>query len=351
MYRFCLPPETVRLARFYSLLKIHKNPMRIRPIVSSCNSPTENISQFLDYWLQHSMRTLPSYLQDTNQLINNLCSLSVPEDSWLVTVDVKSLYTCIPHKEGVEACRHALLTTENLQLEQPPTEALITFIELVLQNNTFEFNNQMYKQINGVAMGTKMAVTYANIFMGQLEHNILSKSSLNICFYKRYIDDVLIITDDTEANLLNFIRDLNQAHPTIKFTAEYNRERITFLDVDIYKGPNFSTTHNLDFQTHIKPTNPQLHVQAQSYHPESTKKGIIIGETKRLLRTNSRRETFSHFVNKYTTQMTRGGYSLNYIKKFTNKIHFKDRDLLLNKATVKKASSRTVFSARYTPLL
>ncbi|XP_065892855.1 uncharacterized protein [Dysidea avara] len=194
--------------------------MRIHPIVSSCNSPTENISQFLDYWLQHSMRTLPSYLQDTNQLINNLCSLSVPEDSWLVTVDVKSLYMCIPHKEGVEACRHALLTTENLQLEQPPTEALVTFIELVLQNNTFEFNNQVYKQINGVAMGTKMAVTYANIFMGQLEHNILSKSFLNICFYKRYIDDILIITDDTEANLLNFIRDLNQAHPTIKFTAE-----------------------------------------------------------------------------------------------------------------------------------
>ena len=34
------------LARFYSLLKVHKNPMKIRPIVSSCNNPTENISQF-----------------------------------------------------------------------------------------------------------------------------------------------------------------------------------------------------------------------------------------------------------------------------------------------------------------
>ena len=146
-------------------------------------------------------------------------------------------------------------------------------------------------------MGTKMAVAYANIFMGEFECKFLSKSSLRINFYKRFIDDILIITDDTEANLTKFIQDLNQAHPTIKFTAEYNRDRITFLDVDIYKGPNFPTTHTLDFSTHIKPTNPQLHVHAQSYHPRSTKKGIIIGETKLLLRTNSRRETCDKIQN------------------------------------------------------
>ena len=344
MYKFCLPPKLVRLARFYSLLKIHKNPMKIRPIVSSCNSPTENISQFLDHWLQHCMRALPSYLQDTNQLINDLCSLYIPEDSWLITVDVKSLYTCIPHSEGIEACRHALLATESIHIEQPPTEVLITLIELVLQNNTFEFNNKVYKQINGVAMGTKMAVAYANIFMGQLEKNILSNSSLKICFYRRFIDDILIISNDTEANLIN------QAHPKIKFTAEYNRETITFLDVDIYKGPNFPNTHILDFKTHIKPTNPQLHVHALSYHPRSVKKGIIIGETKRLLRTNSRRETFSQFVNKYKTQMTRRGYSLNFIKTYTNTIEFKNRSALLHKSKTKKASHRTIFSVRYTPM-
>ena len=70
--------------------------MEIRPIVSSCESPTENISQFLNYWLQPIMRNLPSYLKDTSQLINELKELSVEPNTLLVTIDVKSLYTCIP---------------------------------------------------------------------------------------------------------------------------------------------------------------------------------------------------------------------------------------------------------------
>ena len=33
----------------YFLTKLHKNPPGIRPIVSGCSGPTENISSFLDY--------------------------------------------------------------------------------------------------------------------------------------------------------------------------------------------------------------------------------------------------------------------------------------------------------------
>jgi len=90
------------------------------------------------------MRTLLSYLKE---LINELSRLSIPENSWLVTVDVKSLYTCIPHKEGIEVCKNALLTTKNIHVEQPPTEILTSLMELVLQNNTFEFNNKVYKMV------------------------------------------------------------------------------------------------------------------------------------------------------------------------------------------------------------
>ena len=46
MVAFCSPPKTVRPARLYFLKKIHKTPMGIRPIVSLCESPTENISHF-----------------------------------------------------------------------------------------------------------------------------------------------------------------------------------------------------------------------------------------------------------------------------------------------------------------
>ena len=46
---FCQPPNQTRTHRLY-FLEIHKNPMGIRPIVSSYNSITEPIAQFVDKW-------------------------------------------------------------------------------------------------------------------------------------------------------------------------------------------------------------------------------------------------------------------------------------------------------------
>jgi len=71
MYEFCLPPPKARLARFYSLKKMHKSPPTIRPIVSTCNSPTENISQFLDYWLQPSAKNFPPISKILHSLSEN----------------------------------------------------------------------------------------------------------------------------------------------------------------------------------------------------------------------------------------------------------------------------------------
>ena len=75
--------------------------MGIRLIVSSCESPT-------NFWLQPLMKALSSYLKNTTELINELKDLTVEPDTILVTIDVKSLYTYIPHQEGIEACREAL---------------------------------------------------------------------------------------------------------------------------------------------------------------------------------------------------------------------------------------------------
>ena len=69
----------------------------------------------------------------------------------------------------------------------------ICLLEIVLKNNTFEFDNKFYKQIQGTAMGTKLAPAYANIFMGRLEHRILSHASLKPTFYKHFIDDILML--------------------------------------------------------------------------------------------------------------------------------------------------------------
>ena len=78
---YCTPPEEYRTSQLYFLKKIHKNPMGIRPIVSSVNSITENISSFVDFWLQPLVKRLPSFLKDTQHFVN-LISGSQQTVSW-----------------------------------------------------------------------------------------------------------------------------------------------------------------------------------------------------------------------------------------------------------------------------
>ena len=348
---FCSPPIKVRPARLYMLKKIHKNPMGIRPIVSSCSSATENISQYVDYWLQPLMKSLPSYLKNTTELIKELKNLQIEANTILVTIDVKSLYTCIPHNDGIDACREALCSTIEGNPDRPDVNVLICLLEIVLCNNTFEFNNEFYKQIQGTAMGTKLAPAYANIFMGKLEHSILSQATLKPLFYKRYIDDILILWPHSESELNKFLLDMNSFHHSIKFTSEYSFDKITFLDVNIYKGPNFLLSKTLDIETFVKPTNKQAYIHATSFHPPGVSKGVAIGEMKRYLRTNSRVDSFNNFKIKHKTNLLKRGYSSKFVDNNINQVKFLDRSFELNRnnTKTKKQLGRLPFITRFTP--
>ena len=199
-------------------------------------------------------------------------------------------------------------------------------------------------------MGTKLAPAYANIFMGKLEHIILSSAPLKPSFYKRYIDDILILWPHSITELNNFITALNNYHPSIKFTYEFNPDKITFLDVNIYKGPSFTSTKKLEVETHIKPTNRQAYIHADSYHPPGTSKGVAIGEMKRYLRTNSRAESFYTFKSKHKLNLRKRGYSTHFINRYTNSVQFNNRHLTLKPKTITSKKKRLAFVTRFTPL-
>ena len=90
-------------------------------------------------------------------------------------MDVTSLYTNIPQEEGITTVCRAY---ENFHKNNPPipTHYLREMLRLILKENYFQFNGKNYLQIHGTAMGTKMATAFANIFMAEIETQILSKS-------------------------------------------------------------------------------------------------------------------------------------------------------------------------------
>ena len=224
-----------KLGRFYLLPKIHKRLYNVpgRPVISNSGYYTENISAFLEYHLKSISQKVKSYIKDTNDFLRKLDALpSLPEDTILCTIDVVGLYPNIPHEDGLVAMRKALDEREDKTVS---TDSLIELTECVLKNNIFEHNTSFYKQLRGTAIGTKMAPPYAILFMGDLEEKILKDCDKKPLTWWRYIDDVFMLWQHGEKELENFLEFLNCYHPTIKFTADYSREEIHFLDVSVRK--------------------------------------------------------------------------------------------------------------------
>ena len=103
-------------------------------------------------------------------MIALLETLRIPKHSLLVTIDVVSLYTSIPQHEGTQAPLEAIEAANASDLGRDVLQALF---DIVFVGNFFRFDRQVYSQLVGTAMGTKMALSYANLFMDRFERSFL----------------------------------------------------------------------------------------------------------------------------------------------------------------------------------
>ena len=283
-----------RIPEFYTLTKIHKPSPVGRPIVSGSGGPTERISSFVDSLLQLIAQKQASYIKDTTHFVNFIENTKLPDKAAvLATLDVCSLYTNIPQEEGINVICHYY--DEHYQSEAPiPTQTLGDLMRLILKENSFQFNGKHYLQTNGIAMGTKMAVAFAVIFMAHIEKQLLASSPHKPIIWKRFIDDIFSVWTINENEINDFVLFANSFHPTIQFTCEMSSERIVFLDTEVFKGPRFAEGKILDVETHFNPTETFQYTHFSSCHPFSVKKGFIKGETFRLLRVVVKKRFLGH---------------------------------------------------------
>ena len=256
-------------------------------------------------WPQLLVRQGRSFIRETSNFLWKLREIrELNGNEILVTLDVSSLYTNIPNDEGCEAAYRALLKTRGL--DQTLSNLLLKeLLAQVLTYNNFKFNEKHYLQIGGTAMGTKLAPSYANIFMFDFEEKYVYTYDLHLKIRLRYIDDIFCIWPHGEAKLTKFTDHLNNVHETIKFTVEKSKMSIDFLDTTV-------RTENRELETSlfVKPTDRKNYLPFDSAHPYSCTKGLPYGQFLRIRRICSDESDFTHHCVKKAAQMRQKGYLL-----------------------------------------
>ena len=237
-------------------------------------------------------------------------NIDIPNDALLVTADVLGLCPSISHEAGLSAFREAL---DKRTRKEIPTENLVKMAEFVLKNN---FDTNVYQQISGTAIGTKFAAPYACIFMDQLETKFLESQNVKPLAWFRYIDGIFFIWTHGEENLRNFMTEFNLFSDDIKFTYEYNKDTISFLDLKV-----ISSNDKLITSFYSKATECYQYLHYGSCHTEHTKRSIVYSQALKIKRVCSE-EYFNEHSLSLRSWFLKRGYPEKIINTEVSKVKF-----------------------------
>ena len=218
----------------------------------------------------------------------------------ILTADVTSLYPSIPIAAGIAAVRHTMVRF-NYRIDE--CDFIIDLLSWILNNNYCIFNDEIYRQLTGTAMGTPCAPTYANIFLYQVESPHLHRT----IFYRRYIDDLFAICIDM-STAQAFIDGFNRTHPTIKLEAVSIGPNGIFLDLT-FTIEDSILTHRL----YQKPSNKYSYIPPSSSHKPSIFRSFIREELRRYLLACSKHEDFIALSELFQQRLLKRGYPPNTV--------------------------------------
>ena len=248
---------------------------------------------------------------------------------FMASLDVDSLFTNVPLDETIKICIDELFKSE-MTVSGLNKKEMFEMLSLTLKESIILFDNKYYSQIDGVAMGSPLGPTLANIFLCYHESNWLKDCPKDFkpVYYKRYVDDIFVLFNKPE-HAQFFLEYMNKKHKNMKFSIETEiNGSLSFLDVKIFR-------ENDKFVTSVfrKETFSGVYTNFISFIPLEYKFGLVHTLLNRCFNLSSDFLKFHHEVDKLKKILSKNAHPQkfidNCIQKFVNNILFKGYKLLL----------------------
>ena len=264
----------------YGLPKVHKPGEPLRPILSMCGSVQYDASK----WLWKILKPVREYygkrcVKDSFTFSVKIRAKKLPLNGYMCSFDVVSLFTNVPLEEVINICADALYRNDDIEpvITTLTENSFKELMRLVTSGVEFSFNGAMFRQIDGVAMGSPLGPTLGNIFVGFFEKKIPADEWP--LMYDRYVDDVFSFFV-SKAKSAEFFERLNSLHPPLRFTVEGEENgSLPFLDVRATK-----TASGIVTSIFRKPTFTGLYTPWDSFSPTVYKINLVRSLAHRIIR-------------------------------------------------------------------
>ena len=189
-----LYPSGSKPGVLYGLAKIHKaledGIPSLRPILAAIGTPTYNLAKFCDQLLK-PLTNIDYLTKDSSSFVEQV--LDFDTSCFMASFDIKSLFTNIPLTEMFNLCVQNLYRNQT-HVNNLTKSSFYKLLKITMFESFFIFDGKFYEQCDGVAMGSPLGPTLANVFMCHFENIWLENcpSYFKPIVYSRFFDDTFL---------------------------------------------------------------------------------------------------------------------------------------------------------------
>ncbi|XP_076039436.1 uncharacterized protein LOC143024510 [Oratosquilla oratoria] len=155
----------------------------------------------------------------------------------IASLDVENLYTNINIDRTIQFFLEEIYSEGSPPKIDIPKVSLQALLELCTKESPFVSpDGRMFRQIDGVAMGSPLGVLFANFFMGRIEREVFSIQQ-KPRIYARYIDDIFVLAKDDDE--LRHLHHCLQEASGLNLSVENSSDGcLPFLDILVNQQPH-----------------------------------------------------------------------------------------------------------------
>lgn len=348
-----------RPATLTGLIKIHKQPVKFRPVIDMSDTIAAPINRWALSILQYINDKQKRFaVLNSNQTVDiikrNIPNEYIDINFKIRSLDFESMYTNIPINAALETLEKTMTNMNQQELQKLLKGVRIyTFVQtikfLTSQNNAFMHNDNVYFQQKGLIMGASLSPVLASIFLEQklqiaVDSTIVNNNHDSINNHDPttiilYADDLLFIGPDTTFTKIR--TKLAEIIPSMPTTTEEACElslphtppnlihkSIRFLEMMIVStvSPNITNRQRISHIWSPKEYDSGRTINYHSYSNMSVRKNAIVSKLCKIIKLTSTQH-LRHTLDIWWKSSLEAQYPKSLIKQYATEVrnNFSDK--------------------------